>query len=813
MASKDIKTKSKNIEKTPKGKTSAAEPVKEVVRDQFIRERAAESQQEQPERAENYAVDKVEDTVSTVTDTAYRTAKTALSQGNQPKTREAENAVKSPETMSSTPNAPKTKNENVQTETGGPIMAQDKNTPKTKETFVKINTGAAQSRSISEAMGQENLPVNGAGKMPKTKEMVTSAHEAGAPEITPTALPKTRESYQASKNIPEALATAPNRPKTKATVQAAKIKTAPEAALKTAVRSQPKTKEAVLTTNAPEKTPSVENMPKTAPATVPKTKEAVLTPESKSPIAAPKTKETVFDESKEAAANSNAKKAYIRSANAKAMEGRHIADAELPENHSPVIEKSPGIKAKGSAAPFVKTKEVYLSGKELPRQRSAALSEAPVDRLRRKYAEEKFKTEIEARKDATEASPLPVIEVQSTLVQTVTDKTEPQKATSQPDIKTKEVYLAQNNGAPKTRAAEEYRVKYAQKTVRGRNTPEALPKATAPLRAKEEIASTSRALPSTEPPAGNFAPGPKYKYSVTAYFSPEEPRRSLDKIGNPIFIKTKENYIRSQQAAQMRSKAENMVTPPKKKRGILKNVLFPKSKATKSAAEKAEKRLAQKAAKQAARRSAQAARKSAQAAKAATKTTVKVTVKVAQAAVQAVKAVFSAIAAVGGGVAVIVAIAVIVLVAALAASPFGILFSNDVGEGIPLSEIQAECDNELNAQISEIKDDTSYDELDEDGDPADWNEILAVFAVMTAGSDTPEDVVVFDEAKKEKLKAVFWEMNTLTYSTETIPVGEDSSKTVLHITLTAKTAETMAADHGFTEEQKENMRTLIENME
>ena len=215
---------------------------------------------------------------------------------------------------------------------------------------------------------------------------------------------------------------------------------------------------------------------------------------------------------------------------------------------------------------------------------------------------------------------------------------------------------------------------------------------------------------------------------------------------------------------------------------------------------------------QAAKRSAQAAHKTAQAAKAAAKTTVKVTVKVVQAAVQAVKAIFSAIAAVGGGAAVIVAIAAIVLVAALSASPFGILFSDDAGEGIPLHEIQAECDNELQTQISDIKRDTSYDELDEDGDPADWNEVLAVFAVMTAGSDTPEDVVVFDEEKKEKLKAVFWEMNTLSYSTETVPVGEDGSKTVLHISLTPKTAETMAADHGFTPEQVENMRTLLENM-
>ena len=171
---------------------------------------------------------------------------------------------------------------------------------------------------------------------------------------------------------------------------------------------------------------------------------------------------------------------------------------------------------------------------------------------------------------------------------------------------------------------------------------------------------------------------------------------------------------------------------PKEKRSFLKTVLFPKSKGkpAKAAAQKAEKKLAQKAAKQAAKRSAQAAHKTAQAAKAAAKTTVKVTVKVVQAAVQAVKAIFSAIAAVGGGAAVLVAIAAIVLVAALAASPFGILFSDDAGEGIPLHEIQAECDNELQTQISDIKRDTSYDELDEDGDPADWNEVLAVFAVL-----------------------------------------------------------------------------------
>ena len=50
-----------------------------------------------------------------------------------------------------------------------------------------------------------------------------------------------------------------------------------------------------------------------------------------------------------------------------------------------------------------------------------------------------------------------------------------------------------------------------------------------------------------------------------------------------------------------------------------------------------------------------------------------------------------------------------------------------------------------------------------EGEQADWGLVLSVFSVKVAGAedDTVQDVVVIDSAIKQKLKDVFWEMNTI----------------------------------------------------
>lgn len=84
--------------------------------------------------------------------------------------------------------------------------------------------------------------------------------------------------------------------------------------------------------------------------------------------------------------------------------------------------------------------------------------------------------------------------------------------------------------------------------------------------------------------------------------------------------------------------------------------------------------------------------------------------------------------------------------------------------------------------------------------------------VKLAGVDdeTVQDVVVIDDAKKQKLKDVFWDMHTITKRTETVTSGE-TSEIVLYITITAKTKDEMISEYGFTRKQKEALETLLEN--
>ena len=231
-------------------------------------------------------------------------------------------------------------------------------------------------------------------------------------------------------------------------------------------------------------------------------------------------------------------------------------------------------------------------------------------------------------------------------------------------------------------------------------------------------------------------------------------------------------------------------------------------------------KMAQKKATQAARRKAtkkaaqETARRTAQAAKATAHAIKVIAVKAAQAIAAAAKAVSSAIAALGGWAVLLMLLIIVIIVAAIAASPFGIFISDEAADSdsIPISSIVAECNVELSQILTDIEDSTPHNRVVMEGEQADWSLILPIFAVKVAGveDDTVQDVVVIDEEKKQKLKDVFWDMNSVTSRTETVTNGENS-ETVLYITITAKTKEEMIAQYNFTRKQQEALETLLEN--
>ena len=174
----------------------------------------------------------------------------------------------------------------------------------------------------------------------------------------------------------------------------------------------------------------------------------------------------------------------------------------------------------------------------------------------------------------------------------------------------------------------------------------------------------------------------------------------------------------------------------------------------------------------------------------------------------------------GGGAVVLVLLLTVILVAAIVASPFGILFSNESRETgvVPLSAAVAQINYDFNAELEALQTADNYDSISVTGQPADWVEVLAVFAVKVAGSDEVDaaDVATMDAARIARLKAVFWDMTTITHRIEVIHhpgSGEDDdgwTERNLYITISAKTAEEMKTAYRFNRNQIAALEELLE---
>ena len=164
----------------------------------------------------------------------------------------------------------------------------------------------------------------------------------------------------------------------------------------------------------------------------------------------------------------------------------------------------------------------------------------------------------------------------------------------------------------------------------------------------------------------------------------------------------------------------------------------------------------------------------------------------------------------GGAAAGLMLFGVIVLAAAVMASPFGILFANEpTPDTIPLNAAAAQVSAELCDTLAELQA-GDYDSIDLTGELPDWREVAAVFAVMTAGADNGVDVATLDADRVDRLKAVFWSMAELTSEVET--VGEDDEeRSILHITVTPKSAEEMSAACRFTAYQRKALFELLDD--
>ena len=255
-----------------------------------------------------------------------------------------------------------------------------------------------------------------------------------------------------------------------------------------------------------------------------------------------------------------------------------------------------------------------------------------------------------------------------------------------------------------------------------------------------------------------------------------------------------------------------------------------------------------------AQKTAQASAKAAQAAKEVSVKAGRAAVKVGQAAykvleavikaiMEGAKALFTAIAA-GGWMAVLV-IAMIAVFAVILNSAFGLFWSNETTEGRPMSDLVRSINYDYEQEIENIvqgyEQDARYDEVqvtykgDNDGDSAsvnNWNDVLAVYSVLTTTDETdPHDVITPSAEDEAGIRAVFRVMNRYNYTTRVeeevdedavvpkptpdkdgkIPEVDPPMKTVLYLTITqyAMTYKEAAQHYGFTDYQNEILEEMM----
>lgn len=177
----------------------------------------------------------------------------------------------------------------------------------------------------------------------------------------------------------------------------------------------------------------------------------------------------------------------------------------------------------------------------------------------------------------------------------------------------------------------------------------------------------------------------------------------------------------------------------------------------------------------------------------------------------------AAVGLLGGAGALIALILVIGGAAAVIGTPFGVFWSGNDSDAQSVPQAVARINSEFAAEISRIQTENPTDSVvihrEPDGGSdltiRNWTDIIAVFAVKTAGADADAtDVVTIDEERVDLIRQVFWDMNEVSWYIQTINHGDDT-ETILHITITSKKAEEMPDFYHFSKSQCEALTEVL----
>ena len=217
-----------------------------------------------------------------------------------------------------------------------------------------------------------------------------------------------------------------------------------------------------------------------------------------------------------------------------------------------------------------------------------------------------------------------------------------------------------------------------------------------------------------------------------------------------------------------------------------------------------------------------AQREMAQQAQKAAKATAALTKRAAVATGKAIQAVMGLLAGLLGGVGLFLVFCVVILIAAIAASPFGIFFASEPEpDAVPLNVAVSQINMEYSGLLTELQE-GNFDSIQLHGNPPDWREVVAVFASHTAGAEDGIDVATLDADRVERLRTTFWDMCSISSEVEAIDhpdsnpnddIDDSWTERILHITISAKTAEEMRTDYHFSDYQNEALDALLAEQE
>src|SRR5574344_191746 len=159
--------------------------------------------------------------------------------------------------------------------------------------------------------------------------------------------------------------------------------------------------------------------------------------------------------------------------------------------------------------------------------------------------------------------------------------------------------------------------------------------------------------------------------------------------------------------------------------------------------------------------------KSQKVAKESIKAAIKATISAIKGIIAGTKALIAAIVA-GGWIAVVI-ILVVCLVALLCGSIFGIFFSSEKSSSnsITMKEVVAECNQEFADKLQDIQDKNPHDDYVLDGSMASWKDILLVYTIKQSNGINEQEVMTMDDKKKQVVKDIFWDMNSLSSEVKT----------------------------------------------